>query len=247
MNALIAIRDLHKHYLSHTGSTIYALNGINCDLMENTITCLVGVNGAGKTTLSSLVATLHPPTRGSIFYNDKNIYQDVVSFKRTIGYVPQQLFLHNDRTILDLLCLSGYLYGLTQAESTQRAAYLMQLFALTSYAQFTIGQLSGGYKQRVAIARALMHQPRLLILDEPTIGLDPQARKQVLESLHQLRQEGMTILLTTHYLDEVELLADQIIFIHQGKIIAQGTPKDLITQESAQSLESLFIKLIERQ
>lgn len=244
MKPLLTLSHLTKTYLTR-GGPVQALRGITATINEHTITCLVGVNGAGKTTLSSLIASLHPPTSGDIKLGDTSIYDDIVAYRTQLGYVPQHLYLDDAHTVHELLCNTGVLYGMSSQQSRARADELIQQLSLGEYRDRLPHHLSGGYRQKLGIARALVHKPRLIILDEPTVGLDPHARRQVLRALAALRTNGTTVLLTTHYLDEVEELADEVLMIDHGTIVQQGTPAALMAAAGADTLEQVFLQLIE--
>lgn len=242
MEPLLSIINVFKQYNSKTGA-VHALNGVSCNLYEHSVTCLIGVNGAGKTTLSSIIASLHPATSGDIHLRGASVYSNITNYRRHIGYVPQQIFVQSDASVFTMLVENALLYGLTPEQATANVERVLTQLGLQKVRDRLPQQLSGGYKQRVAIARALTHEPDLIILDEPTVGLDPHARSQVLETIQILRQDGASILLTTHHLDEVEMLADQAVFIDRGKVLASGDIQSIKHQMSAGSLHDAFLKI----
>jgi ABC-2 type transport system ATP-binding protein len=244
MKKLISLIDITKTYTTR-GAVVDALKGINATLYDKTITCLVGVNGAGKTTLSSLIASLHPATSGDIQLGDFSIYENIVAYRRRLGYVPQHLYFDDAHHVENQLLIAAQQYGITGKAALDRCDELIELLELAQFRYRYPSQLSGGYRQKLGIARALVHAPSILVLDEPTVGLDPHARRQVIRTLARLRNLGTTILLTTHYLDEVEELADNVLFIDSGRIIREGRPSELLAGTSAKNLEELFIQLIE--
>lgn len=240
---LIKIQDIKKIY--RTGKDEHeALKGISLDIFEGEVIGLLGVNGAGKTTLSSIIATLHPPSSGDIFYQGQSIYQNLSIYRHIIGYCPQKPNLNASLTVKQNLVFDGLYYGLSMVEAKAKAAQLMEQYKLAPYAESFPAVLSGGYKQRVVIARALMHNPKLVILDEPTVGLDPHIRHQLWETIRNLKNEGVTVVLTTHYLDEAEMLSDRICILDKGNIRLIDTPENLKTIYQKSNLEDVFLQLM---
>jgi len=178
---------------------IHALKGVNLDIYEGEVLGLLGVNGAGKTTLSSIIATLNPATAGDILKNETSIYNDVVSYRRTIGFCPQKPNIDMMLSIEQNLRFAGRYFCMDTDKIEERMTYLMNRFGLTKYAKSKASILSGGYKQRFLLARTLMHSPKLVILDEPTVGLDPHVRRDIWEVIKGLKKDNVTVLLTTHY------------------------------------------------
>jgi len=174
-----------------------ALCGVSLTLKKGNIIGLLGVNGAGKTTLSSIIATIRPPCAGDIFFNGESIYSNINLFRQQIGYCPQVSNIHAELTVKENLIADGRYFGMNTADSAARAKQLAHKLQFASYLDSYPVTLSGGYKQRVLIARALMHSSRLIILDEPTAGLDPQVRRELWALIKELRDEGITILITT--------------------------------------------------
>ena len=243
MSTLLSLRNITKQY--GTGPTArLALKGVSIDINRGEILGLLGVNGAGKTTLANIIATLNPPTSGEVLYEDKSIYDDVPQFRRIIGFCPQKPNVNPMLTIEQNLYFAGKFYGLSDEETNQRINKLMKRFELTTYANNVIDQLSGGYKQRFLIARALVHKPQLILFDEPTVALDPHVRHEVWDLLKELRSSGVTIILTTHYLDEAEALSDRVCILDEGVIKLVDTPANLKSEHGKARLEDVFIKLI---
>jgi len=243
MSTLLSLRNITKTYGS--GPTArQALKGVTIDINRGEILGLLGVNGAGKTTLANIIATLNPPTTGEVFYEGTSIYEDVPEFRRSIGFCPQKPNVNPMLTIEQNLYFAGKFYGLSDEETQKRITELMKRFELTTYANNVIDQLSGGYKQRFLIARALIHKPRLILFDEPTVALDPHVRHEVWSLLKELRDSGVTIILTTHYLDEAEALSDRVCILDEGVIRLIDTPANLKSEHGKARLEDVFIKLI---
>lgn len=237
---IISIKNLSKTYILKS-VPVHALSSISLDIMQGEIFGLLGVNGAGKTTLSSILATLHPPTSGQVLYKGKSIYDELMTYRRALGFCPQTQNLDTFLSVEENLIFAGRYFLMPEAEIATRAQELMHELELTRYAQFEVDQLSGGNKQRLLIARALMHRPQIVILDEPTVGLDPDIRKKLWEIIRALKANGITVILTTHYLDEAEYLSDRICILNRGKVKLIESLKELKTRHQEQKLEDIFL------
>lgn len=240
---LLRIQNVYKTY-KDKNRLVNALDGVTLDIHRGEILSLLGVNGAGKTTLSSIIATLAPLTSGSVLFNDVSIYDNLIGYRSALGFCPQSPNLDPDITVRDNLVYAGRYFLMPEAYVQERADLLLEQFNLTRYKDFNVQALSGGYKQRLLIARAIMHNPQLLILDEPTVGLDPDIRHQMWEVIKGLNKQGMTILLTTHYLEEAEVLSDRVCMLAKGKIIMMETVAELKQQHKKASLEEVFLHLL---
>ena len=245
-NEIIRVQSLVKTYTHNTHTTI-AVDDVSFTLYRGEIFGLLGVNGAGKTTLSSILATLHPPTSGDIIYNGSSIYNDILRYRQDLGFCPQYQNLDQFLTVEENLYFAGRYFLVPQHVLSERIAYLLKHFDLEKYAHFSINQLSGGNKQRVLIARALIHNPKIIIFDEPTVGLDPDIRRALWEHIKQLKIMGITIILTTHYLDEAEYLSDRVCFLDKGKVILIEPVQELKNRYQNASLEEIFIRLVQEQ
>lgn len=239
-NVLLHIKNVRKCYGEKE-----ALKGVTLDIYEGEIFGLLGVNGAGKTTLSSIVATLHPPTQGDILYKGISIYNDIMRYRLQLGFCPQKPNLNDMLTLEQNLIFAGRYYGMDDDCIATRVATLSKQFGLDSYLSQTSTVLSGGYKQRFMIARSLMHNPKLLLLDEPTVGLDPQIRRQLWSIIKELKSQGVTVLLTTHYLDEAEQLSDRVCILDQGQVKLVDTPDKLKADFNQKNLEDVFVSLMD--
>jgi ABC-2 type transport system ATP-binding protein len=238
-DTFLNIKNLTKSY----GST-QVLKGINLTIKKGEILSLLGVNGAGKTTLSSIIATLHPATSGDIEYNGVSIYKDIPAFRRTLGYCPQAPNLNPALTLEQNLLYACRYYNVPQHEIQQRVNEVVEQFELSKYLQQKAHVLSGGYKQRFMIARSMIHRPEFIILDEPTVGLDPHIRRNLWSIIKNLKQQGITVLLTTHYLDEAEKLSDRVCILDRGQIKLIDTPDKLLADFQQQNLEDVFVELM---
>ena len=239
-SVLLTIKNVKKRYGAKE-----ALKGVSLDIYQGEIFGLLGVNGAGKTTLSSIIATLHPATEGDVEFEGQSIYANLAQYRRKLGFCPQRPNLNPMLTLEQNLRFSGQYYQLTADQINERFEKLVQQFELKPYLHQKAQVLSGGYKQRFMIARALMHNPRLVILDEPTVGLDPHIRRQLWNKIKELKQDGITVILTTHYLDEAEQLADRVCVLDQGMIKLIDTPDKLKADFKMQNLEDVFIALMQ--
>ena len=241
----ISVRDVGKTYYPNKKTIKEALKAATFDLFPGEVLSLLGVNGAGKTTLSSILASLHPPTTGDILWKGQSIYRDLFAYRKEIGFCPQHPNIDRALTIEENLLFAGRCYGLSKHAAEERTSVMMEQFNLKSYAGCFSGQLSGGYRQRFIIARSLMHEPRLLILDEPTVGLDPHIRRELWNVISKLRENQISILMTTHYLDEAEFLSNRICLIHEGTIRTIDTPENLKKKHQKTDLEEVFLKFVD--
>ncbi len=245
-NPILQINNLTKIYRSNE-HIIHALDDVTLSIYPGEIFGLLGVNGAGKTTLSSILATLHPPTSGDVLFKGKSIYNNVMDYRRALGFCPQKQNLDMDLTVEENLIFAGRYFLLPEDEIQKRTKNLLDVLDLKHYAQFSIHALSGGNKQRVLIGRALLHNPKILILDEPTVGLDPDIRRKLWNQIRELKNKGITIILTTHYLDEAETLSDRVCVLHHGKVLLIESVTQLKEKHKKEKLEDIFIELIKEQ
>ncbi len=243
---LLTINNIKKTY-RRNNETIEALKGVSLTINQGEIISLLGVNGAGKTTLSSIIATVHPASSGDILFEGESIYQNLINYRKILGFCPQKPNFEKNLTVEENLMFAGRYFGMKYEEIRKRVDSLMEQFELKPYASSLPEILSGGYKQRLLIARALVHDPRLVILDEPTVALDPHIRRELWAFIKQLRDQGVTVILTTHYLDEAEILSDRVCVLHNGLILLIETPERLMSSYSKKNLEEVFIHLIDEQ
>ena len=246
-NLLIKVVDVKKSYYKNNKLVKAALKGVSLDVYEGEILTLLGVNGAGKTTLSSIISTLQPACSGNIFFENKSIYSDLDNYRLKVGFCPQKPNFMPMLNLEENLLFAGRFYGMSDADAKARLNQLAEKFGFTDYLKFPIVALSGGYKQRFSIAKSLMHSPKLLILDEPIIALDPQIRRALWNYIQELKKENISIILTTHYLDEAEFLSDRVCVIDNGLIKLIDTPQNLISNFKESNLEQVFIKLVQEE
>lgn len=246
MNEILLKIDNIKKIYTFGKEKIEALKGISLELNTKEIISLLGVNGAGKTTLSSIIATLLNPSSGDILFENHSIYHDIIAYRKIIGFCPQVQNVDLDLNVKENLIFAGKYYSLSKKQIKNRMEYLLNKFDLEKYANFNLDTLSGGYKQRFMIARTMMHDPKLIIMDEPTVGLDPSLRRLLWKYILDLKDEGKTILLTTHYLDEADILSDRICVIDEGLMKALETPAKLKETWKSKNLEDVFLNLIKQ-
>lgn len=209
---------------------LLAVDNVSFDIQEGEIFSLLGPNGAGKTTTISMLSTLLAPTSGDARINGFSIINDNMQVRKYIGIVPQEIALYDDLTAMENLHYWGRLYDLGGRELEQRVQEVLEQIGLSDRAKDRVKTYSGGMKRRVNIAAGLLHKPKLLFMDEPTVGIDPQSRRMILDMVKELNQQGMSILYTTHYMEEAQELSDRVGIIDQGKLIAMGTQPELTRQ-----------------
>ncbi len=238
----LEISDLVKRYPTGTE----ALRGVSLNIETGEFFGLLGPNGAGKSTLIHCSTGLAQPTEGSIRIFGSDAIDHYEEARLAVGLAPQDLNLDWFLTAEETLDYHGGYFGMPKRERRERTKELLETFSLTEKRDDSTRTLSGGMKRRLILARALMHRPRLLILDEPTAGVDVELRLELWRYVQQINDEGTTILLTTHYLEEAERLCDRIAFINDGRIVAQGTSAELSSQFGVASLEDAYLELVGR-
>ncbi len=217
--------------LTKTYGSLKAVNAVNFEILPGTCYGFLGPNGAGKTTVMRMIYCVTPLTSGQLTVNGENVMQNMSAVKRGIGVVTQDDSLDYDLNVINNLLVYARYYDLTREQAVRRADELIEFFQLEEKREENVRTLSGGMKRRLQIARALINKPSILILDEPSTGLDPQARHHVWSKCHELIEQGVTLLLTTHYMDEAEQLCDKIAVMDRGHIITEASPWDLIKSE----------------
>jgi ABC-2 type transport system ATP-binding protein len=240
----IQITDLFKTY---KGSDEPALNGIRLEVPTGEIFGLLGPNGAGKTTTISILCGILPPSAGQVHIMGHSLDSDIQEIKRAIGVVPQDIALYPTLTARENLSFIGSMYGIKGKELKARIGESLVRFGLQKFADRKVQTYSGGMKRRLNLIAGIMHRPKILFLDEPTVGIDVQSRTVILEFLKDLNKEGTTIIYTSHYMEEAEQLCTFIAVIDLGRIVVQGRPGELIRQhQGVENLENLFLKLTGR-
>jgi ABC-2 type transport system ATP-binding protein len=222
---MLEVRNLRKSYGSHP-----ALAGISFQVDAGEMFGLLGPNGAGKTTLMSIASGLLDPSAGQVFLADKEFHRQDRAMRRLIGIVPQDLAIYNELTARENLRFFGELYGITDDVLTKRVDAILHAIALADRADDRAGTFSGGMKRRLNLGASLVHEPKILLLDEPTTGVDPQSRNHIFEEVRRLNSLGMTIIYTSHYMEEVQALCPRVGILDHGKLIACDTLSNLLGQ-----------------
>jgi len=226
-----------------------AVDGVSFAIEQGEIFGLLGPNGAGKTTTIRILATILEPDRGDVTIGGHSIRRDADAVRRIIGVCPQELALYAEMSAFDNLVFFGKMVGLDSREAKAQAMTNLETMGLADRARGRVDKYSGGMKRRVNFAIALMGHPRLLFLDEPTVGIDPQSRNMIYETIEGLRDKGMTVLYTTHYMEEAERLCQRVAIMDSGRMVALDTPgglKRLIGLSDEATLEDVFLKLTGR-
>lgn len=225
MDSIVTATNLGKTY-----GSFRALNGISFSIRRGECFGLLGHNGAGKTTTMRMIYGLSTVEEGELRLFDQPVHLTPSSVKARLGIVPQEDNLDPDLTVLENLEIYGGYFGLSRQEARQRGLDLIAFMGMAEKASASVESLSGGLKRRLVIARALINRPELVILDEPTTGLDPQARRLVWQKLRGLKADGVTLTLTTHYMEEAAQLCDRLIVLHEGRVLAEGSPAGLVAE-----------------
>lgn len=230
---MIEIVDLKKNYKS-----VQALKGIRLRVASGELFAYLGPNGAGKTTTIRILTGLTRPSGGHAYIGGYDVAKEPMKAKRHQGLVPQHVNLDAELTVEENLMIHGRLHGMGRDHIRRRLEELLDYVALKEKRDSLVKQLSGGMKRRLMIARALLHRPVVLFLDEPTVGLDPAIRRRIWTLIKKIQQDGVTIFLTTHYIEEAEFLADRVAFIDEGSIVALDTPRHLMESLGQWAIDS---------
>jgi linearmycin/streptolysin S transport system ATP-binding protein len=242
MDIMVETKDLAKTFGNAQKGEVIAVKGIDLQIQKGEIFSLLGPNGAGKTTTISMISGLLQPTRGDAFIGGFSITHQPLQAKRLLGVVPQEIALYPTLSARQNLVFFGQMYGLSGKDLTHRIDDMLDFVELSDRQSDRIETYSGGMKRRINIAAGLLHDPQVVYMDEPTVGIDPQSRRRILDTVKQLReQRGITVLYTTHLMEEAQELSDRVGIIDHGEIIALGTPGDLIQQVGEQ--DSLILKV----
>ncbi len=241
---IVQIEDLIKIF---TDADEPAVKGVSLNIHKNEIFGLLGPNGAGKTTIISILCGLFSPTNGKVIIDGMDLYVDIKSIKKIIGVVPQDIALYPTLTAIENLEFYGAMYGLSGKDLRHKITKWLEKLGLTKAAHRKIETYSGGMKRRVNLIASILHQPKILFLDEPTVGVDVQSRNVIIEHLKELNAEGTTIIYTSHHLEEAENFCTEIAIIDYGEILTQGTPDELIANTPhSTNLEDVFLNLTKR-
>jgi len=240
----LVAKDLDKSF-----DGIHAVNGISFTIERQEVFGLLGPNGAGKTTTIRMLSTVLPPDAGDVEIGGHSVLRESDEVRKIIGVCPQELALYPELSAMDNLVFFGRMAGLSGREAREGAGVNLELVGLQDRASDRVDKFSGGMKRRVNIAIALMSRPELLFLDEPTVGIDPQSRNHIFDTVLGLREEGMTVLYTTHYMEEADRLCNRLGIIDNGQLITLGTPNELksrIGPPEDVTLEEVFLSLTGR-
>ncbi|MBU1231155.1 MAG: ABC transporter ATP-binding protein [Proteobacteria bacterium] len=231
---MIRLENLHKRYAKRD-----ALCGVNLHVSAGELFAYLGPNGAGKTTTVRILTGLSVPDSGRALVDGLDVTREPARVKALCGVCGQTINLDQDLTVAENLEVHGRLFGMDAPQLRSRAAENLERLELADRARSLVRELSGGLRRRVMLARALMHGPRVLFLDEPTVGLDPAIRRKLWAAIRAIREGGTTILLTTHYIEEAEFLADRVAFLDQGRVVALGTPQELMEAQGVWAVDML--------
>ena len=235
---ILMARDLHKSY-----DGVEAVKGVSFDIKAGEIFSLLGPNGAGKTTTISMLSCLLKPTTGDASIDGNSINEAPAKVKQIIGVVPQEIALYEAISARENLAFWGKMYGLGGQKLKERIAAVLEIVGLTDRANDKVETFSGGMKRRLNTAVGLLHEPKILYMDEPTVGIDPQSRRRILDTVKELKQRGVAVLYTTHYMEEAEELSDRIGILDHGKLIALGTLPELTKMVGEYTTISVVLEL----
>ena len=238
---VISARNLTKRY-----KDLVAVDGINFAIRKGECFGFLGPNGAGKTTIMKMITCISPVNEGELLVDGKDVRRNRKAIKSILGVVSQSDSLDPDLNVIQNLLSYGRFFNLPKKIAHDRAWEALDLFQLRERAKYKPDELSGGMRRRLLIARALLHEPSILVLDEPTTGLDPQTRLLVWDRLVYLKSQGITILLTTHYMEEASYLCDRLVVMDNGKILVEGTPRELIQEHVGDQVVEVRVTLSEK-
>jgi ABC-2 type transport system ATP-binding protein len=220
--SIVEVRNIRKVFDTNT-----AVDDVSFSVEAGEVFGLLGPNGAGKSTLIGIISTLLAPTSGDVVIDGHSVVKEPMAVKQVIGVVPQEIALYPTLTARENLDFWGKMYGLASGDIKKRADAVLEIVGLSDRADERVDTYSGGMKRRINIAAGLLHNPKVLFMDEPTVGIDPQSRNHILETVKHLNNEGLTVVYTSHYMEEVEFLCDRIAIVDYGKVIAGGTQDEL--------------------
>lgn len=243
---MIEVQNVHKIYPGKiAGDAVHAVNDVSFRCEPGRIFALLGPNGSGKTTLLRMIATMMKPTSGSVKVAGKDILTDSGVIRKQLGFLTGSAGLHHKLSASETLDFFGKLHGIKSRDLAQRKEELIERFQLSEFLTRATGTLSMGQKQRVMLARTLIHDPEIVVFDEATTGLDVLAAKGLIDIIRACRNEGKTVLFSTHIMGEVSMLADDVFILHEGREVYSGTMDKLRSEQSCGSLEDEFVRLLE--
>jgi ABC-2 type transport system ATP-binding protein len=234
---VISVKNLYKKFGNFTAN-----DDLNFEVYEGEIFGFLGANGAGKTTAIRILSGLSEPTSGEVLVAGFDVKKNTENVKRNIGYMCQKFSLYEDLTVKENIMLYGGIYGMTNRQISQRTEELFDRLDFDRYGDSIIASLPLGLKQKLAFSVAVIHDPRIVFLDEPTGGVDPVTRRQFWEMIYETAERGITVFVTTHYMDEAEY-CDRISIMNEGRIVALDTPANLKKQYQAETVEEVFVKI----
>jgi lipooligosaccharide transport system ATP-binding protein len=237
--SMIRARDLRKSFATKAGEVVEAVKGIDIDVRRGEAFGFLGPNGAGKSSTMRMIASVSPVSGGELRILGMDPAEHGPAIRARLGVCPQEDTLDNELNVFDNLYIYGRYFAIPKREVRERADELLEFVQLTEKRASKVEDLSGGMKRRLTIARSLINRPEILLLDEPTTGLDPQARHVLWDRLFRLKQQGVTLVITTHYMDEAEQLCDRLVVMDRGVIAAEGSPLELIRQHSTREVAEL--------
>jgi lipooligosaccharide transport system ATP-binding protein len=238
-DVMIRARDLRKSFTTKSGEVVEAVKGIDIDVRRGEAFGFLGPNGAGKSSTMRMIAAVSPVSGGDLRILGMDPAEHGPAIRSRLGVCPQEDTLDNELNVFDNLYIYGRYFGIPKREVRDRAEEFLDFVQLTENRTSKVEGLSGGMKRRLTIARSLINQPEILLLDEPTTGLDPQARHVLWDRLFRLKQQGVTLVITTHYMDEAEQLCDRLVVMDRGVIAAEGSPLGLIREHSTREVAEL--------
>ena len=237
------IIDINNVSKTYRGNAAPAVSNFSIEVVQGEIFGLLGPNGAGKSTLLNILSGLLPFDDGKISICGHNLPQQLAEIKPLIGVVPQEIALYPSMTAVENLKVFGGFYGIRKKELNRRIDSLIAYFGLEQSKNRKIKTYSGGMKRRINLIAGLLHQPKVLFLDEPTVSVDVQSKTLILDNLKEINAQGTTIIYTSHFMEEAEMLCSRVAFIDEGKLLCKGTPDELIQDSGCENLEALYLKL----
>lgn len=241
---MIEVNDLRKYFLGNDGNKVWAVNGVTFQAKQGEILGLLGPNGAGKTTTLRILCTLLKPSGGYARVAGFDVQTQAAQVRRHIGFLSSNTGIYDRMTPRELILYYAKLHELGPHDAQQRVSHLIETLQMGDFADIPGSRLSTGQKQKTSVARALVHDPEVLIFDEPTLGLDVMVQRTVLQTIRELKDRGKCIILSTHIFREVEKLCDRVVIIHRGQVLANDTLDQLRLANQENDLEELFFKLV---